>query len=470
VQGRRTAAGSLLLVVMCSGTLLAGALPGSAAAPAFASGSTPEQRRIDARLRSSLSDLEDSSAQVQAAGAALRDVAARLPAAQREVAVARRELAAARSRADRAAEVARRAELAREQSQGRVDAVVARVETGRRTVAQLARQSYERGPVDVQPVFEATSARDFLQRTALIQQVFVGQNDGLRQLAADRLELARQTAELARLEAVAGAARDDAAAGERRAEQVTTRAQAAEGEVERLEAARQAALDSAQAARAADQEAYDQAQADSDALAARLREAARLRKAAAARAAAAQRAADAAAARAAARRAAAASRSTSSPRPTSPPPAPPTPHPTPPAAARSTGTGWTWPANGPITSGFGYRIHPIYGTRILHAGIDIGAAEGTPTYAAQDGVVVFAGVQSGYGNAIAVSHGIRGGHDVVSFYAHQSAILVSAGQHVGRGQTIGRVGSTGNVTGPHLHFEVRLDGTPVDPLGYVSPP
>ena len=84
--------------------------------------------------------------------------------------------------------------------------------------------------------------------------------------------------------------------------------------------------------------------------------------------------------------------------------------------------------------------------------------------------VVFAGVQSGYGNSVAISHGTVGGRDLVTFYAHQSAILVSRGQSVQRGQTIGRVGSTGNSTGPHLHFEVRLDGSTTDPLDWVSPP
>jgi murein DD-endopeptidase MepM/ murein hydrolase activator NlpD len=117
----------------------------------------------------------------------------------------------------------------------------------------------------------------------------------------------------------------------------------------------------------------------------------------------------------------------------------------------------------PITSPYGYRIHPIYGTSILHTGIDYGADEGTPIRAAADGVVVSAGWYGGYGNATIIDHG--GG--IATLYGHQSSMAVSAGQKVTQGQTIGRVGCTGNCTGPHVHFEVRVNGDPVDPAGYI---
>jgi murein DD-endopeptidase MepM/ murein hydrolase activator NlpD len=126
----------------------------------------------------------------------------------------------------------------------------------------------------------------------------------------------------------------------------------------------------------------------------------------------------------------------------------------------------TWPANGRLTSRYGWRTHPIYGDRRMHAGIDIGAGQGVPIVAADDGVVLLSYYSSGYGNLTVIDHG--GG--LTTSYAHQSAMLVSDGQRVARGQMIGRAGSTGNVTGPHLHFEVRIDGDPVDPLNYVNPP
>jgi murein DD-endopeptidase MepM/ murein hydrolase activator NlpD len=120
-------------------------------------------------------------------------------------------------------------------------------------------------------------------------------------------------------------------------------------------------------------------------------------------------------------------------------------------------------AGAPITSGFGYRTDPITGQQALHAGIDFGASCGTPIHAGGSGVVLSAGPNGGYGNATVINHG--GG--LATLYGHQSAFAVSAGQTVAQGQVIGYVGSTGKSTGCHLHFEVRVNGTPVNPLGYL---
>lgn len=123
-----------------------------------------------------------------------------------------------------------------------------------------------------------------------------------------------------------------------------------------------------------------------------------------------------------------------------------------------------WPAAGPVTSPYGYRTHPIFGDQRLHTGIDIGAPYGAPVVAADDGVVVFAGVMSGYGNAIVVDHG--GG--LATTYNHLSAFSVGSGEQVGRRSPIGAVGCSGYCTGPHLHFEVRVNGSPVDPMPYLQ--
>jgi murein DD-endopeptidase MepM/ murein hydrolase activator NlpD len=120
------------------------------------------------------------------------------------------------------------------------------------------------------------------------------------------------------------------------------------------------------------------------------------------------------------------------------------------------------PVNGPITSGFGYRIHPIFGYRRFHSGVDFGVGYGTPIRAADSGTVVYATGMGGYGNVIMINHG--GG--ISTLYAHQSSFAVTGGS-VGKGQVIGYVGSTGWSTGPHLHFEVRVNGSPVDPMGYI---
>ena len=120
-------------------------------------------------------------------------------------------------------------------------------------------------------------------------------------------------------------------------------------------------------------------------------------------------------------------------------------------------SGLIWPVNGPVTSPFGYR----WGR--LHAGIDIGVPYGTPIHAAAAGSVVLAGWTGGYGNYTCIDHG--GG--LATCYAHQSSFAVSTGAQVSQGQVIGYVGSTGHSFGAHLHFEVRINGNPVDPLGYL---
>jgi len=116
-----------------------------------------------------------------------------------------------------------------------------------------------------------------------------------------------------------------------------------------------------------------------------------------------------------------------------------------------------------VTSGFGSRFHPILKYRRMHTGVDFGAGYGAPIRAAAGGVVVFAGTMRGYGNVVVIDHG----GSISTLYAHCSALLVGDGAHVGQGQLIARVGSTGMSTGPHLHFEVRRNGAPVNPLGVL---
>lgn len=128
------------------------------------------------------------------------------------------------------------------------------------------------------------------------------------------------------------------------------------------------------------------------------------------------------------------------------------------------GTGrFIWPCSGPITSYFGWRVHPIFGTARYHSGMDIGVDYGTPIVAADSGTVVVAGWLGGYGNAVMIDHG--GG--LVSLYGHNTSVNVSVGQAVSQGQVIASAGSTGYSTGPHCHFEVRLHGEVTDPQNYL---
>jgi murein DD-endopeptidase MepM/ murein hydrolase activator NlpD len=127
----------------------------------------------------------------------------------------------------------------------------------------------------------------------------------------------------------------------------------------------------------------------------------------------------------------------------------------------------SWPLRGRLMSYFGYRVHPIFRRRRYHTGLDISAPSGTPIRSADGGEVISAGWRSGYGKVIIVSHGQKKGRNISTLYAHLSSIGVGVGQNVGKGQVIGRVGSTGWSTGPHLHFEVRVNGAAVDPLGWL---
>jgi len=121
------------------------------------------------------------------------------------------------------------------------------------------------------------------------------------------------------------------------------------------------------------------------------------------------------------------------------------------------------PTKGWITSRFGYRVSPFSGKSALHAGLDIAAALGSPVYAPADGVVVFASYDESYGKLITIDYGFG----VMTRFGHLSQIYVQTGQRVSKWDVVGAVGNTGRSTGPHLHYEVRINGTPVDPINYI---
>ena len=137
-------------------------------------------------------------------------------------------------------------------------------------------------------------------------------------------------------------------------------------------------------------------------------------------------------------------------------------------AGRSSSSGRTpgrlvRPVPGALDSSFGPRVHPIFGTVRMHNGMDLDGDLGDPIVAAEAGTVILAGTKGGYGLTVMIDHG--GG--MVTLYAHQSKLAVSEGERVSAGERIGSVGSTGVSTGPHLHFEVRINGVPVNPAGYL---
>ena len=124
---------------------------------------------------------------------------------------------------------------------------------------------------------------------------------------------------------------------------------------------------------------------------------------------------------------------------------------------------WPVPGYNRVSSPFGYRIHPVLGIKKLHTGIDIPAPTGTPTVAVSSGTVIYSGVQGSYGNTVMIQHD----NGLVSLYAHNSSLVVKVGDQVKKGQVVAKIGSTGRSTGPHLHFEIRVNGTAQNPLNYL---
>ncbi len=128
---------------------------------------------------------------------------------------------------------------------------------------------------------------------------------------------------------------------------------------------------------------------------------------------------------------------------------------------------YSWPVKGRISSGFGMRRHPIARRRRMHTGLDIAKGCGVPVKAADGGKVIQVKWRGGYGKVVVINHGSRGGKNHSTLYAHLSSQSVKTGQTVSQGQVVGRIGTTGNSTGCHLHFEVRLNGKPVNPQSYL---
>lgn len=122
-----------------------------------------------------------------------------------------------------------------------------------------------------------------------------------------------------------------------------------------------------------------------------------------------------------------------------------------------------WPTRGFVSSTFGYRVSPFTSVKRMHEGLDVAAPKGTDVVAPADGVVTFAGVKGAYGNIVVLDHG----YGLVTRYGHLSKVLVEPGQQVKRGSSIAKVGNTGRSTGDHLHYEVRIDGVPVNPTRYI---
>ncbi|HVF20882.1 MAG TPA: peptidoglycan DD-metalloendopeptidase family protein [Mycobacteriales bacterium] len=381
-----------------------------AAAPAAADDPRAERRRVEAQLAHLHDELHESSEAVQRAGAALARAKVEIPRAQAAYAAAQGKLSAARAAAAASRRDLDRAQADLDRAEDAFATANARLEQKRRRSGELSRAIYMIGPAGfAHAIFEAETFGDLAARATYTYALLSDAAGHVRNASTARVDLANRSTALEQRRADL-VARDVAVrAALRRIETYAAESAAAKAAVDAQVAAREEALGLAARERAADLAHYQRLQAESRRLAELIRRTAVSR-----------------------------------------------------GGGRVGKGGMLWPTPGPVTSPYGYRMHPIYGYRRMHAGIDIGAPTGQAIVAVLTGTVVTAGPMGSYGNLVVVDHG----DGLTTAYAHQSRVAVRSGQRVDRGAVIGYVGSTGASTGPHLHYETRVNGDPVDPMRY----
>ncbi|GIF66117.1 hypothetical protein Ais01nite_41520 [Asanoa ishikariensis] len=391
-------------------------------APAGAARGDPrgDKKRIDAEVARASSILEGATERAQQAARQLVLASGKLPAAQELVIQSQGQVVAAQVQAETAQRKADDAQVAVSAAQKRFAVADQERRAGQEQIGELAAAAYKGGPLaNLNVLMRAENASDTLYRFTYVDRVVTEQRRTIRgyidALAIARREendatLARAAADEAMLSA--DTALDDASVAEDQAEDAVR-------EVAQLVRQKEEALTVAQEERAASLQKYKEAKAEEARIAAALRAWEAKQRAAA-------------------------------------------------EAKLSAGRLFV-PVRGYKSSDYGSRFDPYYHVWQLHAGVDLAADGGTPIHAASAGTVIMAGWNGGYGNYTCISHGKYRGKSMSTCYGHQSKILVHEGQKVKRGQTIGRVGTTGASTGDHLHFEVRMNGDPVQPLGFLPP-
>jgi murein DD-endopeptidase MepM/ murein hydrolase activator NlpD len=361
--------------------------------------------------------LENATATARNAARRLELATAALPGAQLRVATSRGVVAAAQVQAGTARRTADHARAVYDRVAARFQQAQQAVDTAHARVDEIAAASYRGSTISALNVLmDATGPQDAMDRLGLVDQIMTRQQADVDQFTRarrtarteqDRAGLARRAAERAERDAAAKLAAARAA---------QTAAEQARATLVRLTASRRQALTVANSQRSAVLAEYRAAKAEEERIQAALH------------------AWDA--------------RNGG-------------------GSAAFAGGPLLMPVHGWKSSDFGERYDPYYRVWQLHAGTDFAAGGGTPIHAAASGRVIRAGWDGGYGNYTCVDHGRFRGQGFSTCYGHQSAILVHVGEHVARGQVIGRVGTTGASTGYHLHFETRFDGVPKNPLAYL---
>jgi murein DD-endopeptidase MepM/ murein hydrolase activator NlpD len=387
-----------------------------AAGPALAD-PRDDKARVERDLARTRAALETASARVEAAAESLADSQRRLPDVRRRLAEARARITGARRAATDAARMADAAMVDLTAADRSLRRATREVEQTRDEIARYAASAYRgRDFAGMGALLTASSPADFVAGLTYMEQVAQEQSRVLDANRVARTEAEHRQTERARRLADAVRARQKADAAYRRTLDAARVAAAAERELAAVVDQRERALAVAEEEREATEARYRELRRESRRIAADIRKRAR----------------------------------TGGGGP----------------VVRSGGR-LPMPVHGWKSSDFGMRFDPVYRVYQLHAGIDIAAGGGASIRAVAAGEVLRAGWNGGYGNFTCLYHGRYEGRGFATCYAHQSAVLVRPGQRVAQGQVIGRVGTTGASTGNHLHFEVRLNGNPVNPLPWL---
>jgi len=384
--------------------------------PAQADDPQHQQTQVQQQIAATKDALENSTVALRNAAVALVKIKAELPAAQTAYSVAHARLVTAHAELAAIRGHIRVLHQQMARTQRRIDATASRMAQTQSTIDQIARQQYQdSGLGELSVLLDAETPSDFVQRIMNNELVASSQGQVVDQLTAAKDALAGRQEELQATQIGLRQAQQQATHEVHRIAQVAADAKAARDQLVALAAARRQALLVARQEKGVELARLRELRATNERLQALI------------------------------------------------------------ARTGSSGSGQVpsgsllWPVDGyAITAGVGWRVHPVYGYRSCHTGTDIGAPTGTPAHAAAAGTVAWVQPDDGgpYGNNILVDHG----NGLSTFYAHLSAFEVTQGQHVSAGQTIALTGDTGWSTGPHLHFEVQINGVPYDPMGWFGAP
>jgi murein DD-endopeptidase MepM/ murein hydrolase activator NlpD len=390
-----------------------GVLLATSPAPAAADGDlVDKQRQVDAKIDQARTDLDSVSAQLQRAADALARAREGLPAARKAYAAARLRLSGERDNLALIRQRLRELEATREKIQAAIEQAQTRIERSKITIGRIVRFEYQTGGfAELQTVLDSESPGDFVQRLVATQSVVDSESVAIDNLAANQSVLVAQEQQRQVTSEAIGAARDEALERVATLQSLAATARTAKDRIETLISARQEALAVARSQRAVEEQRLADLKRAQRSLQDRI------------------------------------------------------------SSLSSNGGSvpdgeLVWPVDGAVIQGVGWRVHPVYGYRSCHTGLDIPASAGSPIRAASDGVVVWA--ESDAGDPNGLNSLIDHGNGLSTLYAHQSRMSVAAGDRVRAGEVIGFVGSTGYSTGNHLHFEVRVNGVAYDPMGWFG--